>query len=332
MAMQKINKTEILSESIMSIRKASKILNQNELVAFPTETVYGLGASAASNTGVAKIFAVKGRPKYNPLIIHIAKKQDIFKWAEVPKEVETLIETFWPGPLTLVLKQKKTQKPPLASLITSNLRTIAIRVPSHETARRLIKEFGYPIAAPSANISGRISPTRAKDVLLNMRGKIAAVIKGDNCVIGLESTIINFSTSEPVVLRPGGVTIEEIEKKLGRRLLKLSSPENGSEIIAPGMMKSHYAPKCKLNLNIKTPNASELFLGFGEMPKGSLGLNLSQNGSLEEAAANLFAALTDIDEMATLMKLHTISVAPIPNVGLGIAINDRLKRAAAPKN
>ena len=332
MTMQKIIKTEILNETIESIRKASKLLSLNELVAFPTETVYGLGASALSNIGVAKIFAVKGRPRYNPLIIHIANEKDVFKWAEVPREAETLIENFWPGPLTLVLKQK-TNTQNLSPLVTSNLKTIAIRVPMHTTAQKLIQEFGSPIAAPSANISGRISPTRAKDVILNMNGKIGALIEGDNCVIGLESTILNLSTDKPMLLRPGGVPTEKIEDKLGLTLLKSNTfPSSETKIIAPGMMESHYAPRCKLNLNKKTAKTGELFLGFGDMPKQCIGLNLSQNGDLNEAATNFFATLTDIDEMASMMKLNSVSVAPIPNVGLGIAINDRLKRAATPKN
>lgn len=332
MAMQKIIETEILNETISSIRKASTLLSQNELVAFPTETVYGLGASAVSNIGVAKIFAAKGRPIYNPLIIHVADEQEVFKLAVVTKEAETLIKNFWPGPLTLVLEQKRNN-PILSPLITGNLETIAIRIPMHGTAQKLMREFGSPIAAPSANISGRISPTRAKDVLSHLNGKIAALIQGDNCVVGLESTILNLSTGEPTLLRPGGIPTEEIEAKLGRALLKpMESPSSKSKIIAPGMMNSHYAPRCKLNLNKKIPGPNELFLAFGDMPKRCIGLNLSQNGDLGEAAANFFAALTDIDEMAKLMKINTVSVAPIPNFGLGIAINDRLKRAATPKN
>ncbi len=330
--MKKIIKTEILNEDVNSIKRASYFLNNDELVSFPTETVYGLGASAISNSGVGKIFSVKGRPTYNPLIVHIASAQEIYNWAQVSREAEILIENFWPGPLTLVLNRKDVA-PKLASLVTANLETVAIRVPMHTTARALISEFGFPIAAPSANISGRVSPTRAKDVLSNMNGKISALIKGDNCAVGVESTIISLAGNNPIVLRPGGVPTEILEEKLGRPILKnkkLSAKD--PKITSPGMMNSHYAPNCRLNLNQETPPKGALFLGFGNMPKNITGLNLSSNGDLEEAACNLFAALTDIDAMASLMKLETISVAPIPNIGLGVAINDRLKRAAAPKN
>ena len=328
MTMQKIIKTEILGQDIKSIQRASKFLTNNELVAFPTETVYGLGASAISNIGVAKIFAAKGRPRYNPLIIHIANKKAAYNWAFVPKAAEPLIENFWPGPLTLVLNQKKSGNS-IASLVTGNLKTIAVRVPLHPIARALIQEFGYPIAAPSANISGKISPTRSSDVLSNMGGKISALIKGDNCSIGLESTIISFSSNKPILLRPGGIPKELIEAELGRPLLNFDeSSSQESKIIAPGMMQSHYAPNSNLRLNETNPKTNELFLGFGEMPKHALGLNLSTRGNLKEAAANFFATLTDIDAMATLMKIDTICVAPIPNKGLGYVINDRLKRAA----
>ena len=328
MTMQKIIKTEILGQDLKSIQKASNFLTNDELVSFPTETVYGLGASAMSNIGVAKIFAAKGRPEYNPLIIHIASKKDVHNWAFVPQAAERLIEEFWPGPLTLVLNKKKSDNS-IASLVTGNLKTIAFRLPLHPVARALIKNFGCPIAAPSANISGRISPTRSKDVLSNMNGKISALIEGDNCSIGLESTIISFSSGEPILLRPGGLPLELIEAKLGRPLLNIQKSAVGSrKILAPGMMQSHYAPNSKLKLNETNSKTDELFLGFGDMPKDAQGLNLSTTGNLKEAATNFFGTLTDIDTMAGLMKISTICVAPIPNVGLGIAINDRLKRAA----
>lgn len=329
--MKKDVKTEILNQDIESIRRACNHLRRNELVSFPTETVYGLGASAISNIAVAKIFAVKGRPKYNPLIVHISDKEDVYQWAKVPKECEILIECFWPGPLTLVLK-KRNDRNHLSSLVTGNLETVAIRLPMHETARALIKEFGNPIAAPSANISGRVSPTRAKDVINHFNGKISALIEGDNCSIGLESTIINFSEKHPVQLRSGGIPLETIEKKLGCLIPQNFGPSGkGTKIIAPGMMESHYAPVCKLKLNERKPKSGELFLGFGAMPENALGLNLSLNGDLKEAANNFFSSLNDIDEMAKMMGINTVSVAPIPNSGLGITLNDRLKRAATPK-
>ena len=330
--MQKKIKTKILSYSKESIIRASNLLSNNELVSFPTETVYGLGASAVSNVAVAKIFAVKRRPKYNPLIVHIANKQEVHDWAFVPKPAQILIDNFWPGPLTLVLNQKDASSS-LASLVTGNLKTIAIRLPMHATARALIKEFGFPIAAPSANISGRVSPTRAKDVLSNLDGRISAVITGDNCSVGVESTIVSFADEKPVLLRPGGIPANVISEKIGRALVNAKEPSlKENKILAPGMMESHYAPTCKLKLNETNPKSGQLFLGFGNMPKNTLGLNLSPNGVLKEAAANLFASLIDIDAMASLLKIKTVYVSPIPNHDLGITINDRLKRAAAPKS
>ena len=329
--MRETSKTELLDQTPNSIKKAANLLNNDELVSFPTETVYGLGASALSNIAVGKIFSTKGRPVYNPLIIHISEASEAANWAIIPKAAEILINNFWPGPLTLVLT-KKYLATQLASLVTGNHKTIAIRVPMHPTARALIKEFGSPIAAPSANISGKISPTRAQDVLRNLNGKISAVIEGENCPVGVESTIIGFYNTNPVLLRPGGISSEIIEEKIGSKLMENKvSTQDLKLITAPGMMESHYAPDCKLKLNIESPNSRDLFLGFGNMPKNSIGLSLSQKGNLTEAASNLFSSLTDIDEMAKLMEIKTVSVAPIPNYGLGVAINDRLKRAAAPR-
>ena len=329
--MYKPSKTDVLNQSSESIKRAANFLRNDGLVSFPTETVYGLGASAISNNAVAKIFSTKGRPTYNPLIIHIAEASDAIKWAHIPKIAEILINDFWPGPLTLVLT-KRNVSTQLAPLVTGNHKTVAIRVPKHQTAIALIKEFGFPIAAPSANLSGKISPTRAEDVLRNLDGKISALIKGEKCVVGLESTIIGFDNNNPILLRPGGIPSEIIEDKIKVKLLTLNnSTKKIDSIIAPGMMKSHYAPTCELKLNSKNPGPGELFLGFGDMPLNTIGLSLSQKGNLKEAAYNLFSSLTDIDEMASLMKIKTVSVAPIPNFGFGIAINDRLKRAAAPR-
>ena len=308
--MYKPSKTDVLNQSSESIKRAANFLRNDGLVSFPTETVYGLGASAISNNAVAKIFSTKGRPTYNPLIIHIAEASDAIKWAHIPKIAEILINDFWPGPLTLVLT-KRNVSTQLAPLVTGNHKTVAISVPKHQTAIALIKEFGFPIAAPSANLSGKISPTRAEDVLRNLDGKISALIKGEKCVVGLESTIIGFDNNNPILLRPGGIPSEIIEDKIKVKLLTLNN--------------------CELKLNSKNPGPGELFLGFGDMPLDTIGLSLSQKGNLKEAAYNLFSSLTDIDEMASLMKIKTVSVAPIPNFGFGIAINDRLKRAAAPR-
>ena len=222
--MHKRSETEVLNESPESIKRAASFLKNNELVSFPTETVYGLGASAISNIAVSKIFSTKGRPKYNPLIIHIAESSDAEKWAYIPKPARILIDRFWPGPLTLVFKKKECDTQ-LASLVTGNLKTVAIRVPVHSVARDLIREFGFPIAAPSANLSGKISPTRAQDVLTNLNGKIAALIKGEKCVVGLESTIIGFDNETPILLRPGGIPSDIIESTLGEKLFSFNELE-----------------------------------------------------------------------------------------------------------
>jgi len=324
-------KTVLLTPNRNGIETAANFLKKRELVSFPTETVYGLGASAYSNHAVAKIFSVKGRPTYNPLIVHIADPEDVKMLALIPNIASKLIKFFWPGPLTLVLPkiEKETQ---LSSLVTGNLNTVAIRCPSHPLARALIKKLGEPIAAPSANISGKISPTRAKDVLNNLDGRISSIINGDRCTIGLESTIIGFEDELPILLRPGGIPLELIEEKLGIPL-KTSKTQltNQKKVLAPGMLKSHYSPDATLKLNVRNPQIGELFLGFGTMPNHCIGLCLSQNSDLSEAASNLFASLTDLDLMAKLMTIKTIAVAPIPKLDLGLAINDRLKRAATPK-
>jgi len=326
------SRTILLSPDQDGIKKAVEFLKKDELVAFPTETVFGLGASALSTPGIEKIYAVKGRPTCNPLIVHIANPEDAFLWAKVPKIAQDIIDCFWPGPLTLVLPRKIKKNRNLSDLVTGNLNTIAIRVPVYPLARSLIKTYGAPIAAPSANISGKLSTTRAIDVLNSFNGQISSIIDDKPCSIGLESTIIGFEQGTPVLLRPGGITVEELKERLN---LSVSPPKFDKKarkkILAPGMLESHYAPQTQLRLNVKSPKPDELFLGFGEMPRVYNGLCLSKSFDLTEAAANLFAALADLDLMANTMKKNAIAVAPIPNFGLGRAINDRLKRASVKK-
>ena len=296
--------------------RAAAILGKGGLVAFPTETVYGLGADACNGRAVARIFAAKGRPRFNPLIVHLADAdaaRGLVAWSDM---AETLASRFWPGPLTLVLPLLPDS--PLSPLVTAELPSLALRVPAHPLARALLARFGGPVAAPSANPSGRISPTSAAHVAAGLSGRIEAILDGGPCPVGLESTIIGL-TDTPRLLRPGGLASEEIEAALGRPLAR-----SGGEITAPGQLASHYAPAAPVRLNAHEKRPGERLLGFGTVPGADL--NLSPAGELTEAAANLFAMLHQIDDGTA-----PIAVSPIPETGLGRAINDRLRRAAAPR-
>ena len=297
------------------IAQASACLSAGETVAFPTETVYGLGADARNGNAVAAIYDAKGRPAFNPLIVHLADAEAAEELAHWTPNARMLAAAFWPGPLTIVLPLRAGHG--LSSLVTAGLDTVGLRVPDADVARDLLRAFGGPVAAPSANPSGRISPTTADHVLSGLDGRIAAVLDGGACAVGVESTIIGWNGDTPQLLRAGGIPAEAIEAALG---LKLSAPK-GDEITAPGQLSSHYAPRRSVRLNATQANADELLLGFGKID-GTL--NLSPNGDLSEAAANLFDHLHQLDGMD-----RAIAVAPIPLVGLGLAINDRLQRAAA---
>ncbi|MDQ2092396.1 L-threonylcarbamoyladenylate synthase [Marimonas arenosa] len=299
------------------IDQAAEILRDGGLVAFPTETVYGLGADARNDLAVARIFAAKGRPRFNPLIVHVADTvaaQAFVTWSDT---AETVARAFWPGPLTLVLPLKPASG--LSPLVTAELPSLAIRVPAHPVARALLEAFGGPVAAPSANPSGRISPTAAAHVAAGLDGRIEAILDGGPCGVGLESTIVGL-TDAPTLLRPGGVATEEIEAVLGA---SLATP-SGDDITAPGQLSSHYAPGAPVRLEATDKRPGEKLLGFG--PVRDADLNLSPTGDLIEAAANLFAMLHAIDDGHS-----PIAVSPIPETGLGRAINDRLRRAAAPR-
>lgn len=309
--------TRILDANTAGIAQAARLLTAGALVSFPTETVYGLGADACNGTAVAGIYAAKGRPSFNPLIVHLAQTemaQNFVQWSDM---AEVLASAFWPGPLTLVLPLKSGHG--LSSLVTAGLDTVALRVPAHKAAQDLLGAFGGPVAAPSANPSGRISATTADHVLAGLSGKIAAVLDDGPCTVGLESTIIGFRDDTPVLLRAGGLPQEAVEAALGQPLAVVS----GNKIIAPGQLTSHYAPGAAVRLNATTARAGEVLLGFGNM---DCDLNLSLSGDLVEAAANLFDHLHQLDAMT-----RPIAVAPIPDHGLGQAINDRLNRAAAPR-
>lgn len=316
--------TERLAPDDAGIARAAALLAKGELVAFPTETVYGLGADARNGLAVAHVFEAKGRPRFNPLIVHVPGVEGASRIAEVDGDLARLAEAFWPGPLTLVAPLAPGAG--LSELVTAGLSTVAVRVPGHPVARRLLAAFGGPLAGPSANPSGKVSPTSADHVLDGLGGKIAAVLDAGTCPVGLESTIVGIEGGVPVLLRPGGLPVEAIEACLGRPLGRRSAA-----ISAPGQLASHYAPGVHLRLGADAPAAGEGWLGFGPDPEGirAPSLNLSAAGDMAEAAANLFSHLRAIDG---LMKgKGMVAVAAIPEHGLGRAINDRLKRAAAPR-
>ena len=296
--------------------KAAKMLQSGQLVAFPTETVYGLGADARNGSAVAAIYAAKGRPSFNPLIVHVASMEQAEALAHFDHDARALAQAFWPGPLSLVLPLKDGHG--LSSLVTAGLDTVAIRMPAQLLARDLLALADCPVAAPSANPSGQISPTTAAHVLAGLSGRIDAVLDGGPCKVGVESTIV--ATSPLRLLRPGGLPVEALNAALGSPLAEDTNPDTPS---APGQLVSHYAPNARVALN-QTEGA--FMLGFGEVDGQ---LNLSPSGDLHEAAANLFAMLRQMDELAS--DTDTIRVAPIPMTGLGLAINDRLTRAAAPR-
>lgn len=299
------------------IARAAELLASGGLVAFPTETVYGLGANARDGEAVARIFAAKGRPSFNPLIVHVPTLQAAEEIGVFNQIARDLAQAFWPGPLSLVVPLNAAAG--LSELVTAGLSTIAIRVPDSAFAQNLLRAADVPVAAPSANPSGQISPTTPEHVLTGLDGKIDAVIDGGACPVGLESTIIG--TAPLTLMRPGGVPVEILEAALGRHI---PTPETGGQITSPGQMTSHYAPDATLRLNASDTQPDELLIGFGAV---ECDLNLSASGDLTEAAANLFAMLRQADHDAS-----RIAVSAIPHHGLGLAINDRLDRAAAPKD
>jgi L-threonylcarbamoyladenylate synthase len=298
-----------------SIAEAARILARGGLVGFPTETVYGLGADATNGEAVAAIFAAKGRPCFNPLIVHVADADAAQAQARFNPMADRLAEAFWPGALTLVLPRRADAS--VSLLVSAGLDSVALRVPSHRIAAELLRATGRPIAAPSANVSGRITATCAAHVAAELGGKVDLILDGGAAKLGLESTVIGFDGKIPVLLRPGAIAREEIEVVAG----KLGAADD--RVRSPGQMQSHYAPNARLRLNALHAQPGEALLGFGAVPDAWL--NLSPAGDLKEAAANLFAMLRDMDD-----QVEAIAVSPIPRRGLGEAINDRLQRAAAP--
>ena len=317
--------TRILRADAAAIENAAAVLREGGLCAFPTETVYGLGARADDPRAVAALYAAKGRPSFNPLIAHVRDFAGAEKIGDFNEVARQLARTFWPGPLTLVVKA--TGNDNVCELARAGLGTIAIRVPSHDTARAILAAVDFPVVAPSANRSGHVSPTTARHVSEDLSGKIDLILDGGATRVGLESTIVDCSGSAPRLLRSGGIARAELEKITG----PLGAASEG-EVSAPGMMASHYAPKARLRLDAREVRGDEVLLAFGmTLPEGAAKarklLNLSESGNLTEAASNLYAYLRELDASGAT----AIAVAPIPSEGLGEAIRDRLLRAAAPK-
>jgi L-threonylcarbamoyladenylate synthase len=306
--------------SASEISQAAKALREGRLVAFPTETVYGLGADATSDAAVAALYAVKARPSFNPLICHVAAQAHAFALGDFSRRAQDVAERFWPGPLTIVVPRRSGC--PVSMLASAGLASIGLRVPRHDMALALLREFGGPVAAPSANPSGRLSPTTAQHVRYSLGDKVDVVLDGGPSPIGVESTVLGFLGDVPRLLRPGGIPREQLEAFLGMRL---EAEANAARPHAPGQLESHYAPRARLRLNAAAPQDGEAFLGFGACDSGAR--NLSPSGDTTEAAANLFRMLHELDAEGS----PVIAVAPIPMDGLGAAINDRLARAAAPR-
>ncbi len=314
----------VVKATAESIARAAEAVRAGRLVAFPTETVYGLGADATNARAVAEVFAAKGRQRFNPLIVHVESQEAAERLAVFNEKARQLAAAFWPGPLTLVLERRPGA--PIADLVTAGLDTLAVRAPDHPIARALLKAAGTPIAAPSANRSGHVSPTRAGHVLADLGDVPAMILDGGPTAHGLESTVLDVTGPSVVLLRPGAVTADAIEAVLGEPLLRSRSDDRRPR--SPGQLASHYAPATPLRLDAASAQPGEALLAFGTAPAhDGPEINLSPTGDLFEAAANLFAALRTLDASGA----SGIAVMPIPDTGLGEAINDRLRRAAAPR-
>ncbi len=309
-----------------AISEAAAIIRAGGLVAFPTETVYGLGADATNDEAVAGIFAAKERPSFNPLIVHVADAVAAAAMVAFTPEAKTLAATFWPGALTLVLPRRADSG--ISLLCSAGLDSLGVRAPAHPVARRLLAACGRPLAAPSANRSGRISPTTADHVAQSLGRRVPLILDGGPCALGLESTVLDLTGPRPRLLRPGGITEAEIEAVVGPLAIAEGSAPDRPR--SPGQLESHYAPSRPLRLEATTVGPHEALLAFGpSAPAGAAAtVNLSPRGDLTEAAARLFAALHELDRP----ELEAIAVMPIPEDGLGRAINDRLRRAAAPRS
>jgi L-threonylcarbamoyladenylate synthase len=304
-----------------AIAEAARILRGGGLVSFPTETVYGLGGDATQSRAVARIFAAKGRPRFNPLIVHVADRTWVAGMAIPDGRFDKLARAFWPGPLTLVMHRRRDC--PAVDLVSAGLDSIAVRMPDHDIAQELLRAVKRPLAAPSANLSGTISPTSAAHVATSLGANVDMIIDGGACRVGLESTVLDLTHHAPQILRPGAITAEQLSAVIGPVHVATSDPAAPK---APGQLASHYAPALALRLNATDTRPGEALIGFGA--GANTAFNLSLGKDLVEAAANLFAMMRAADDPS---RFTGIAVAPIPETGIGIAINDRLKRAAAPK-
>lgn len=317
-----LTQNNIYKNTPENISYAASVIKSGGLVAFPTETVYGLGADVYNAKAVASIFAAKGRPAFNPLISHIAEEDFLKEYASVDSRVLALAEKFWPGPLTFVLK--RIDENPALDLACAGLKTVTVRMPDHPTALSLIKKSGVPIVAPSANRSQTVSPTTAQHVADSLGDKVDVILDGGPCRVGVESTIIDVTGQNVVLLRAGGIALEDLESFLGEKvLISHGNPDLPS---SPGQLLKHYAPSHDFRINAITREPDEFFIGFGKV--ADCDLNLSPNGDLCEAAANLFAYMRLADSQNKYAK---IAMSPIPESGLGLAINDRIRRAAYKK-
>jgi L-threonylcarbamoyladenylate synthase len=320
--------TQILAANEAAVAQAARCLAQGGLVAFPTETVYGLGADATNPQAIARLYQAKGRPAFNPLIAHVRDLEAAKRIGRFDASATALAQAFWPGPLTMVLP--RTSDCAVAELATAGLETIAIRLPAHPLARQILLAFGGPVVAPSANLSGHVSPTTAAHVQGDLSGRIDLIVDGGPVAIGVESSIVGCF-DVPMLLRPGGVPRGEIERVLGRPLAQPpdDADNDTGQPLAPGMLASHYAPRTRVRLNAGSVAAGEALLAFGSVAlpgvdAATVVMNLSPRGDLNEAAANLFGYLRALDASGA----RAIAVMPVPQHGLGEAINDRLRRAA----
>jgi L-threonylcarbamoyladenylate synthase len=320
--------TEILQADRAGVTRAADLLRDGKLVAFGTETVYGLGADATNAVAVAGVFEAKGRPRFNPLICHYPSTDDAFHHVVGSDRAWIVARAFWPGPLTLVLPRQPDC--PVALLTGAGLDTLAVRVPGHGVAMSLLRRAGRPIAAPSANRSGQVSPTSVQHVLDGLEGRVDAVLNSGPCEVGVESTVLDLSGPDPILLRPGGITAEDLEAHIGS--IRRATSHSAGNHRSPGLMVSHYAPALPVRLGATTVADDEALLAFGpQLPGARCRFQLSESGSIIEAAANLFAGLRWLDAEGLRLGVRRIAVMPVPVGGLGLAINDRLQRAAAPR-
>ncbi len=314
---------KVIKNSLEGIREAAEILTNNGVVAFPTETVYGLGANAFSEEAVTKLYKIKDRPSFNPLIIHVSSYDMANMYGVFNSSANKLAEKYWPGPLTIIVKKKKSK---IVESATAGLETIALRCPRNITASKLIRELDKPLAGPSANKSGKLTCTTPKDVYAKLKNKIDALLDGGNAELGLESTVVDCSVEKPRILRLGNITLDELNRRLDHEMS--SALPLQKQIKSPGQLLKHYSPDAELLLNQNGPKKGDIFLSFGPHPKEIDGLTLTETKNLVEAAKNLFTFLHVLDRLSHAKGGVPIKVAPIPTNGVGAAINDRLLRAA----